>query len=239
MCFAQIIKGFNATNLVTGEELKALLNKMVEQKKTIRVVPRSGVNLVLVNPDDLMPQAVRITGFSPVDKDAEFPVARLSFAMFGNYGFETSSNDPFEILKEVEAFKKTFECGREIQFSKGIEIKISKDLVKVIKNMFVKHEQKARVLMNKNEGEVLTKKVKQKLNILGQDESFYITTEGEEYYGITIDGSFCKAVVKASDEVADTVIDIAITLKTAVMAMVVTANKARDDIKRVINSIKK
>ena len=219
MSIAQIVNTFNATTLVTGEELKSLLNKMVEENKTVRVVSRSGVNLVLVNPDDLMPQAVRVTGVSPVGKDAEFPAARLNFAVFGNFGFETESNDPFEILKEVEAFKKTFECGRKVQFTTGFEIKISKDLVKVIKNVFVKHEKKARVLLNKNEGEIIQEKAKQKLNILGCDESFYITEETEEYYGVTIDDTFCKAVVVAFDEVADTLIDIGITVKTAVMSM--------------------
>ena len=239
MSIAQIVNTFNATTLVTGEELKSLLNKMVEQNQTMRVVPRIGGNLVLVNPDDLMPQGYRLTGVSPVGENAEFPAARLNFAVFGNFGFETESNDPFEILKEVEAFKKTFECGRKVQFTKGFEIKISKDLVKVIRNVFVKHEKKARVLLNKNEGEIIQEKAKQKLNILGCDESFYITEETEEYYGVTIDGTFCKAVVVAFDEVADTLIDIGITVKTAVMSIVVTAFKVKEDLEKVIKSIKK
>ena len=239
MSIAKIVGSFNASTIVTGEELKTLLNKMVEQNQTMRVVSRRGTELVLVTPDDLMPKATRITGISPVDENAEFPATRLNFAVFGNFGFETDAIDPFEILKEVEAFKKTFECGRKVQFTKGFEIKISKDLVKVIKNVFSKHEKKARVLLNKNEGEIIQEKAKQKLNILGCDESFYITEETEEYYGVTIDSTFCKAVVVAFDEVADTLIDIGITVKTAVMSIVVTAFKVKEDLEKVIKSIKK
>lgn len=238
MSIAQIVNTFNATTLVTGEELKSLLNKMVEQNQTMRVVPRIGGNLVLVNPDDLMPQAVRVTGVSPVGKDAEFPAGRLNFAVFGNFGFETESNDPFQILKEVEAFKSECE-GNKVQFSKGLEIKISKDLVKLAEKVFKKHQQKALVMFTKEDVKYIQEKAEKKLNILGGDESFFVTTKGDEYYGIMFDGSFCKAVVVAIDEVADSAIDIAITVKTAMMAMVVAANKARDDIKRVINSIKK
>lgn len=239
MSIAQIVNSFNATTLVTGEELKALLNQMVEENKTMRVVSGRSCGLVLVNPDDLMPQAVRITGLSPVDKDAEFPAARLNFAVFGNFGFETESNDPFQILKEVEAFKNSINPVKEVQFTKGIEIKISKNLVKVIKATFVKHEQKAQILFGKKEREAVEKKVKQKFNILGGDENFFITEEAEDHYGVTIDGTFCKAVVVAFDEIADTALDIGITVKTAVMSMVVTALKVKEDLEKVIKSIKK
>ena len=239
MSIAQIVNGFNATNLITGKDLKDLLNAMVGQKKTIRVVSRTGCNLVLVNPDDLMPQSVRITGVSPVDKDVESQAARLSFAVFGNYGFETSSNDPFEILKEVEAIKKTLNGSSEVQFSKGIEFRISKDLLKVCKSTFAKHEQKARVLFNKNDCKIIEKKAKEKLSVLGKDEGFYITEETEEYHGITFDGSFCRAVVKAADELADNFMDIAITVKTAMMSMVATAIKVKKDLNKTIKSIKK
>lgn len=239
MSFANIVGSFNASSLVTGKDLKDLLNQMVEQKKTVRVVSRHGTELVLVTPDDLMPKATRVTGVSPVDENAEFPAARLSFAMFGNYGFETESNDPFEILKEVEKLKNSLSPVKEVQFTKGIEIKISKDLVKVIKGAFAKHEQKARVMFNKNDCKIIEKKAKEKLSVLGKDENFFITEETEEYHAITIDGTFCRAVVKAGDEIADSAMDIAISLKTAMISMVVAANKARDDIKRVISSIKK
>lgn len=239
MSIAQIVNTFNATTLISGEELKTLLNKMVEEKKTVRVVSRRGVDLVLVNPDDLMPKAVRVTGVSPVGEDAEFPAARLNFAVFGNFGFETESNDPFEILKEVEKFKNSICPVSKVQFTKGIELKISKDLVKVIKNTFVKHEQKARVLLNKNDCEIIQEKAKQKFNILDQGESFFITEETEEYHAVTIDGTFCRAMVVAIDEIADTAFDIGISLKTAMMSMVVTALKVKEDLEKVIKSIKK
>lgn len=239
MSIAQIANTFSASSLITGEELKTLLNKMVEEKKTVRVVPRVGGNLVLVTPDDLMPKSTRITGVSPVDETAEFPAARLNFAMFGNYGFETESNDPFEILKEVEKLKNSLSPVKEVQFSKGIEIKISKDLLKVIKSTFAKHEQKASVLLNKNDCEFIQEKAKQKLNVLGQDENFFVTEEAEDHCGITIDSTFCKAVVVAVDEIAGTAIDIGITMKTAVMSMVVTALKVKEDLENVIKSIKK
>lgn len=238
MSIAKIIGSFNASSLVTGEELKALLNKMVEENKTVRVVSRDG-KVVLVTPDDLMPKATRVTGVSPVGEDAEFPAARLNFAMFGSVGFETETNDPFQILKEVETFKKNFSPVKEVKFSKGIEIKISKDLLKAIKGTFAKHEQKARVMLNKNDCEIIQEKAKQKFNILGQDKSFFITEEAEDHYGVIIDGTFCRAVVKAADEVADTVMDIAITVKTAMMSMVATAIKVKEDLNNTIKSIKK
>lgn len=239
MSIAKIVGSFNASTIVTGEELKTLLNKMVEQNQTMRVVSRRGTELVLVTPDDLMPKATRITGVSPVGEDAEFPAARLNFAVFGNFGFETDAIDPFEILKEVEKLKNSLSPVKEVKFSKGIEIKISKDLLKVIKTTFAKHEQKARVMFNKNDCKIIEKKAKEKLSVLGKDENFFITEETEEYHAITIDGTFCRAVVKAGDEIADSAMDIAISLKTAMISMVVAANKARDDIKRVISSIKK
>ncbi len=239
MSIAQIIKGFNASNLVFGEDLKALLNDAVENGSSIRVVDAKTKEVLLVNPDDLMPQGYRLTGVCPVNKDSEHFAARFAFAMFGNYGFVTQSNDPFQILKEVEALKSECEGNNKVQFSKGLEIKISKDLVKLAEKVFKKHQQKALVMFTKEDVKYIQEKAEKKLNILGGDESFFVTTKGDEYYGIVFDGSFCKAVVVAIDEVADSAIDIAITVKTAMMAMVVAANKARDDIKRVINSIKK
>ena len=239
MSIAQIVNTFNATTLVTGEELKSLLNKMVEENKTVRVVDSETKVVLLVNPDDLMPQGYRLTGVCPVNKDSEHPAGRFTFAMFGTCGFVTGSNDPFEILKEVEALKAQCEGNNKVQFSKGLEIKISKDLVKLAEKAFKKHQKKALILFSKEDVDYIQEKAEQKLKIYGRDESFFVTSEGDEYYGIVFDGTFCKAVVKAVDEIADSAIDIAITVKTAMMSMVVAANKARDDIKRVIKSIKK
>ena len=238
MTFAQIIKNFNAGNMITGKDLTALLNDVVSNNASIRVLDGRTKEVRLVKPDDIMPLCYRVTGVYQSSEESKDPDARVAFAMFGTCGFITYSNDPFQILKEVEELKAA-EGNAEVQFSKGIEIKVSKDLVKLTEKVFKKHQQKALVMFTKEDAKYIQEKAEKKLKILGSDKSFYITSETEEYHAIMIDGTFCKAVVKAVDEVADSAIDIAITVKTAMMAMVVTANKARDDIKRVIKSIKK
>ena len=238
MSIAQIIKGFNAGNMITGKDLTALLNDVVSNNASIRVLDGRTKEVRLVKPDDIMPLCYRMTGVYQSSEESKDPDARVAFAMFGTCGFITYSNDPFQILKEVEELKAA-EGNAEVQFSKGIEIKVSKDLVKLTEKVFKKHQQKALVMFTKEDAKYIQEKAEKKLKILGSDKSFYITSETEEYHAIMIDGTFCKAIVKAVDEVADSAIDIAITVKTAMMAMVVAANKARDDIKRVIKSIKK
>lgn len=239
MSIAKIVNSFNASNLVFGEHLKSLLNNVVENNTSIRVIDSETKKIYLVTPDDLMPKGYRVTGVCPVEKDSEHPAARFTFAVFGTYGFVTNSDDPFEILKEVEALKSEFEGVTEIQFSKGIEIKVAKDLVKLVKKTLVRNENKIRALISENEVEFIQEKTEKKLKTLKKDENFFISSEKEDHYAIVIDGTFCKAVLKASEEFLSNTIEVAIAVKTAVKSLIVTANKARDDVQRVIKSIKK